>query len=155
MYPANNFNQPQQIVPAGNYPAFQPMGSQPQFAPGPMRTVGDTLATMNRMPQMLPGRMVANISEVQPSEVPMDGSVSIFPQSDYSAIYAKIWDQNGNIQTFKFVPEVEVVAEPESDSSFRDIVIERLDNIETMIKRNNNYHKRKNYQKQPKENDNE
>lgn len=41
------------------------------------------------VPSMLPGRQVANADEITPQEVPMDGSVSLFPQQDYSAIYAK------------------------------------------------------------------
>lgn len=153
MYPQNGFNQPQQMMPVGNYPQNFPANSavpNPQYSP--MRSIGANLA----MPSMIQGRMIQDISEVQPSEVPMDGSVSLFPRSDYTAIFAKIWDQNGNIQTFKFVPEVEVMPEPEVDTSFRDEVIGRLENIESIIKRNNGYHRRKNYNKQSKEeNDNE
>lgn len=35
----------------------------------------------------------------------MDGSVSLFPQNDYSAIYAKTWTKDGTIATVKYVPE--------------------------------------------------
>lgn len=57
------------------------------------------------MPAMIPGRLVANADEITPQEVPMDGSVSLFPQNDYSAIYAKTWTKDGTIATMKFIPE--------------------------------------------------
>lgn len=55
--------------------------------------------------QSIPGRLVNNLDEITPQEVPMDGSVSLFPQNDYSAIYAKTWTKDGTIATVKFVPE--------------------------------------------------
>lgn len=57
------------------------------------------------VPSMLPGRQIANADEITPQEVPMDGSVSLFPQQDYSCIYAKTWTKEGTIATLKFVPE--------------------------------------------------
>ena len=54
--------------------------------------------------QSIPGRLVNNLDEITPQEVPMDGSVSLFPQADYSAIYAKTWTKDGTIATVKFVP---------------------------------------------------
>src|SRR5690625_4963374 len=57
------------------------------------------------VPSVLPGRQVANSDEITPQEVPMDGSVSLFPQQDYSCIYAKTWTKEGTIATLKFVPE--------------------------------------------------
>lgn len=59
---------------------------------------------LNRF-QSIPGRAVKNLDEITPQEVPMDGSVSLFPQNDYSAIYAKTWTKDGTIATVKFVPE--------------------------------------------------
>ena len=53
------------------------------------------------------GRIIGNVSEIVPNEVPMDGSVSLFPQNDYSCIYAKKWNTDGTIQTVKFVPVVD------------------------------------------------
>ena len=55
--------------------------------------------------QSIPGRLVNNLDEITPQEVPMDGSVSLFPQNDYSAIYAKTWTKDGTIATVKYVPQ--------------------------------------------------
>ena len=60
--------------------------------------------------QSIPGRLVNNLDEITPQEVPMDGSVSLFPQQDYSAIYAKTWTKDGTIATMKFIPEKQETA---------------------------------------------
>ena len=61
-------------------------------------------------PQMtrgISGRMVTNPSEITPQEVSMDGSISLFPQNDYSCIYAKAWHADGTIRTVRYIPEPE------------------------------------------------
>ena len=90
------------------------------------------------------GRMVGNVSEIVPNEVPMDGSVSFFPQSDYSCIYAKKWNTDGTIQTVKFVPAVD--SEKSQQTSMEDIrqfntdlandisnISDRLEKIEKLL----------------------
>ena len=51
---------------------------------------------LNRF-QSIPGRLVNNLDEITPQEVPMDGSVSLFPTNDFSAIYAKTWTKDDTI----------------------------------------------------------
>lgn len=77
------------------------------------------------VPSMLPGRQVANADEITPQEVPMDGSVSLFPQQDYSCIYAKTWTKEGTIATLKFVPE-----QPQAATEQKSPLEERLDRID-------------------------
>lgn len=155
MYPNN------QMVPSGN--AF--MNQQPvQLTSNPvdysnMRSIGANLQMMNQQPMqqapMIQGRIIKDISEVQPNETPMDGSVRVFPTEDFTAIYAKTWDYNGNLLTYKFVPEIEVVDdEIEVGSTGYNAIMKRLDGIETLIKRNNYRGNRKNYNKKPKEENN-
>lgn len=64
---------------------------------------------LNRF-QSIPGRLVNNLDEITPQEVPMDGSVSLFPTNDFSAIYAKTWTKDGTIATMKFIPEKQETA---------------------------------------------
>lgn len=96
------------------------------------------------------GRIVNNETEITPNEIPMDGSVSLFPTNDYSKIYAKAWTANGAIKTVTFVPEVvpptETSSSPsssktdmESFAKFQNDVLERLDRIEKAQKRSNGY----------------
>lgn len=94
---------------------------------------------MNQPQQMRPsgvnGRMVNSDSEITPQEIPMDGSVSLFPAADYSCIYAKSWTANGTIQTVKFIPAVEIPASTPVQEDPYAPVMKRLDDIEDMLNR--------------------
>ena len=78
---------------------------------------------LNRF-QSIPGRLVNNLDEITPQEVPMDGSVSLFPQNDYSAIYAKTWTKDGTIATVKFIPE-----QPQNAAPQKSPIEERLEKM--------------------------
>ena len=86
----------------------------------------------------IPGRLVNNLDEITPQEVPMDGSVSLFPQNDYSAIYAKTWTKDGTIATVKYVPEPNQTAPQKTSLETRlDKIDQRFDKLERMLTRNN------------------
>lgn len=93
--------------------------------------------------QSIPGRLVNNLDEITPQEVPMDGSVSLFPQNDYSAIYAKTWTKDGTIATVKFVPEQPQMEPQKSPLEERlDRIDQRFDKLEKMLSnRNKSYRK--------------
>lgn len=84
---------------------------------------------------MIPGRLVNNLDEITPQEVPMDGSVSLFPQNDYSAIYAKTWTKDGTIATVKYVPEQPQAATPQKSpiEERLDKIDQRFDRLEKML----------------------
>lgn len=98
------------------------------------------------IPPTIPGRLVVNADEITPQEVPMDGSVSLFPQNDYSCIYAKTWTKEGTIATMKFVPEQPQNAESQkSPLEMRlDSIDQRLEALDKKLNRPRNYQK-KNY----------
>lgn len=82
----------------------------------------------------IPGRLVNNLDEITPQEVPMDGSVSLFPQNDYSAIYAKTWAKDGTIATVKFIPEQPQITPQKSPIEERlDKIDQRFDRLEKML----------------------
>lgn len=84
--------------------------------------------------QSIPGRLVNNLDEITPQEVPMDGSVSLFPQADYSAIYAKTWTKDGTIATVKFIPEQPQMEPQKSPLEERlDRIDQRFDKLEKML----------------------
>lgn len=88
--------------------------------------------------QFIPGRLVNNLDEITPQEVPMDGSVSLFPQQDYSAIYAKTWTKDGTIATVKFVPEQPQMEPQKSPLEERlDRIDQRFDKLEKMLSNRN------------------
>lgn len=104
-------------------------------------------------PSTIAGRLVANADEIMPQEVPMDGSISLFPQNDYSCIYAKTWTKEGTIATMKFVPEQPVATEPQKspiEERF-DKIDQRFDKLEKMLSDRNRSKKMYNRPDQPKE----
>lgn len=58
----------------------------------------------NNLRGVLPGRSVANIDEVAPNELPMDGSVAIFPKNDMSAIYVRSLNGDMSVSERVYVP---------------------------------------------------
>lgn len=105
----------------------------------------------------IPGRQVGDVNEITPQEVPMDGSVSLFPQQDYSCIYAKTWTKEGTIATMKFVPE-----QPQAATEQKSPLEERLDRIEQKLvaldkklNRPRNFKKRNNPHPKKEMNENE
>lgn len=106
---------------------------------------------LNRF-QSIPGRLVNNLDEITPQEVPMDGSVSLFPQNDYSAIYAKTWTKDGTIATVKFVPEQPQMEPQKSPLEERlDRIDQRFDRLEKMLSNRNKPKKPYNKPQQVKE----
>lgn len=83
-------------------------------------------------PRTIPGRMIYSPDEIMPQEVPMDGSVSLFPMHDWSCVYGKWWTSNGQIQTVKFVLEQPKKQIDESAVSLSDIS-ERLNKVERYL----------------------
>lgn len=96
---------------------YQPQ-VQPQAQPQPQ-------------PRGVSGRTVASAEEITAQEVPMDGSMGLFPLADGSAVIGKAWGGDGTIRTVRYVPEAQPsdVAQP----SFEDAVISRLDAMESAL----------------------
>ena len=102
--------------------------------------------------QSIPGRLVNNLDEITPQEVPMDGSVSLFPQNDYSAIYAKTWTKDGTIATVKFIPEQPQMEPQKYPLEERlDRIDQRFDKLEKMLSNRNKPKKPYNKLQQVKE----
>ena len=101
---------------------------------------------MTYIPNYISGRVVNGPDEITPQEIPMDGTLSLFPQQDQSCIFAKSWNADGTIKTIRYVPEVMSDPSVPEDlvpnvSDILQDVIKRLDRIE----KNTTYHNRKPY----------
>lgn len=55
-------------------------------------------------PQILNGKIVLDADSIIPNDVPMDGSMALFPKQDMSEIYGKSWNANGTIKTVIYRP---------------------------------------------------
>lgn len=92
----------------------------------------------------LTGRIIQSENDITPNEVAMDGSISLFPLGDYSAIIAKQWNANGTISTVKYVPVMDEDCtddEPSKLDAFSEQVNKRFDELEHLLTNRNNYKK--------------
>lgn len=126
-----------------NIPQRPIYGQQPSYQPS-LATLGqNNISTASG----LTGRIIQTENEITPNEVAMDGSVSLFPLGDYSAIIAKQWNANGTISTIKYVPVMENEdgkdVEPSKLDTLSEQVNKRFDDIERLLtnRNNNNYKK--------------
>lgn len=124
----NSFLQPQPAIYPTAYPAAPNVGA------------------VQARPRTIPGRMIYSPDEIMPQEVPMDGSVSLFPMHDWSCVYGKWWTSNGQIQTVKFILEQPKKQIDESAVSLTDIS-ERLNKVERYLFKNK--HKQRPKQNEP------
>lgn len=113
------------------YPNYYPVqqGAQPQSY------VNGYQPPISQAPPMrgITGRIVSSLEEITPNEVPMDRSVSFFPTSDYSCIYAKQWDSDGTIKTVKYVPEVQEAKVIDEQVDIVELISTRFDKLESML----------------------
>lgn len=103
----------------------------------------------NNQPRSMFGKVVSNENEILPNDVPMDGSTSFFPLSDGSMIFAKTWNSDGTIRTIRYSPIKESVEADKKPSEF-EVIIQRLDKIETKLNNSFNGRNGKRFDK-PKE----
>lgn len=108
-------------------------------APAPQNYYQTSCPPQYPQRSFIEGRMVQNINEVVPNDVKMDGSCSFFPVNDGSAIFAMRWSQDGSrIEQVKYIPE-QTNQNPEA-KTFEQLVMERLDSLEDIIRNQNRYH---------------
>lgn len=74
----------------------------------------------NVQPSLINGRSVDNLEEITAQEVPMNGSLAIFPKKDGSIIYVKSTNGNGTIDTKYYVPAPEGFVETATPGSSVD-----------------------------------
>lgn len=124
----------QNCYPYQQIPGMVPLASMPQ------------VQLPSYTPPQLRGKVVNRIEDVNPNDVSMDGTSSIFPLADESAVFVKRWSSDGTIKTIKYVPEV-VTPEKTEITEHGQEILDKLHDINEQLKRLNNS---QNYQKKPK-----
>lgn len=136
-----NVSWPNQFYPM-TVPGFQYGQTQPPYVPAPTyqpQTSNQSVPTVNQSrPQGILGHMITSPDQITPQEIPMDGSISLFPMQDGSAVIGKFWDSNGQIKTIRFIPEN--VEQTPSDDPFATINA-RFDALENLIRSQRPNHK--------------
>lgn len=114
-------------------PQYQPIQNQKPQMPQ------TELSPQNR-PVTLGGRIINDPAEIMPSEIPMDGTPTLFLSQDYSKIYVKAWSADGTIKTFVYSPIEQSNAESpktgDTENSMYAMFMDRFDKLEQMINRN-------------------
>lgn len=88
----------------------------------------------------MPGRVVQDITEVRPNEVPGDGSPAIFVKNDMSCVYVKYLSNVGKIETLVYEQAANKAISPET--SEMEEIRQKLDELLRLTqKRNKPYHK--------------
>ena len=129
-----NVSWPNQFYPM-TVPGFQYGQTQPPYVPAP--TYQPQTVNQSR-PQGVLGHMITSPDQITPQEIPMDGSISLFPMRDGSAVIGKFWDSNGQIKTIRFIPEN--VEQPQQQDPFAAINA-RFDALENLIRNQRPNHK--------------
>lgn len=80
------------------------------------------------------GRYINDINEVRLDEVPMNGQPCFFPTRDASAVYLKVWNQNGQLLTVRYILDQEQPgSEPNATTDSMDDVYTRLTRLEEAL----------------------
>lgn len=120
----------------GNNNQMQPnfYNQNPYFSQAPY--IPQMQPTMKQAPTLF-GRFVNSIDEITLNEVPMDGSIAVFPQNDYSCIYLRTWSNQGELKTLKFIPEVvnENQNKIDKETEMQTAILQKLDNLENLLQR--------------------
>lgn len=126
-------------MPSANYqpvytvPAYPYDNSSNQQASRPQLPNTNQNQQTAPLPVGISGRTVNSVEEIKPNEVPMDGSISLFPMHDYSAIYAKQWSTDGLINTVKYIPDTSQYSGAKAQTDINAIILERLEAIEKKL----------------------
>ena len=67
----------------------------------------------------LNGKVVQAVEQITANDVPMDGSVAVFPKQDMSEIYTKSWNADGTIRTIVYKPYT--ASQPNAENSSADM----------------------------------
>ena len=111
------------------------MNSTPLYSSAPYYPTYPTPSYMpsstfqpNVQPSLINGRPVDSMDEITAGEVPLNGSLAVFPKRDGSIIYVKSTNGNGTIDTKMYIPAPEGFAEnPGSSSSEQTQTISNQD----------------------------
>ena len=145
-------NRPMFMPPYGDPYSQQMMQLQQQYQQMQNQMMNTPNQPQNEKPVTFSGRMINDPAEIMPSEIPMDGTPSIFLAKDYSKVFVKAWSADGTIKTVVFVPLEASQMEGSSISENSDVtkaIMERFDKLEKMIGRNK--YRPKNHQDQSNE----
>lgn len=90
----------------GQYNSYYPYQyQQPRYDPQQNQPLFNQQQSIQPQQQVgLNGKVVQAVEQITANDVPMDGSVAVFPKQDMSEIYTKSWNADGTIRTVVYKP---------------------------------------------------
>ena len=90
----------------GQYNSYYPYQyQQPRYDPQQNQPLFNQQQSIQPQQQLgLNGKVVQAVEQITANDVPMDGSVAVFPKQDMSEIYTKSWNADGTIRTIVYKP---------------------------------------------------
>lgn len=128
---------PPQSLPQGANGLGGWQNSQPMGYPG----LGSQNGYQQASAPALPGRVIRDIAEVRPNEVPNNGSPAIFLKDDMSCIYVKYLSNVGKIETMVFAPTTPETEAAPANAELEDIRQKLDELLKRTPKRTKPYHK--------------
>lgn len=138
----------------GQTTGIPPMGASQMSPTQPTVTMPSLAIAQQQVHALptLPAKVITRVEDIKANDVSMDGTISIFLMNDLSSVILRQWNGRGDMDELRFVRE-ETPAPP-NQNDILAVIMQRLDNIEKAIKKNNGYKPRyKNYQKGDNKND--
>lgn len=125
----------------GNFVGYANGAPQPQQRIGtpdwwPRNQNQQQVQQQNPQPQTpaMKGKWVQNETDIVPMDIPQDGSVVVFPQTNLQVIYLKKWESDGTITTVPYIPNVPQEPKgPTPEQQFQANVDQRLSNMERIL----------------------
>lgn len=128
---------PPQSLPQGANGLGGWQNSQPMGYPG----LGSQNGYQQASVPALPGRVIRDIAEVRPNEVPNNGSPAIFLKDDMSCIYVKYLSNVGKIETMVFASTTPETEAAPANAELEDIRQKLDELLKRTPKRTKPYHK--------------
>jgi len=134
-------------MPYTNYPQYPNIG---YVSPSPYNVqptyIPPAITPTQSQNSYIRGQVVKSHDDIQPGTIPMDGTISLFPTTDYKVIYGKQWNADGTITTIEYRPTVQQTPEHAQGSSedLQTYLDRRFGQIEDMIKSQRNTYRRQN-----------
>lgn len=131
---------PQQGYPDRGTPYQGPPRNNWDQPTTPMASLGQVMQGTNQQNQKkamptysFPGRAIEAEEEIKAGEIPMDGTLCLFPTKDLSVIYAKAWNAKGTIDTVPYVPKRPDPPQQPNPDPYLQEILNRVVNLETLF----------------------
>ena len=126
-------------MPTAQAQAYQNPSIQPAYTPN--QPVTQYIRDRSQPQSFIYGRVVQDINQVYPNEVPNDGSPAFFPLSDKTAVYVKMWGNDGRIITLKYAIDNGEENETNQSIPTNQEIMNKLNEIDQKLRYNKPFKK--------------